>query len=134
MDILVTNRMTIERVQFSIPYAVISISGTRSEPARLPDDPNRVVTLRLKFDDINAPLEGLQHFTVVMARRVWNFALECRELNLPLMVVHCSAGISRSPGIAAAIAKVFHGDDSYYFKVYLPNSLVYRMLLKIHDE
>lgn len=46
------------------------------------------------------------------------------------MVLHCDAGMSRSPGVAAALSKVLVGDDSQFFKRYRPNMRVYRTLLE----
>jgi predicted protein tyrosine phosphatase len=45
--------------------------------------------------------------------------------------VHCDAGVSRSPAVAAALARVLKGDDAEYFAGrYRPNTRVYRMLLE----
>ena len=44
--------------------------------------------------------------------------------------MHCEAGISRSAGAVAALSKVINGDDSYFFKMFLPNRLVYRLILQ----
>lgn len=63
------------------------------------------------------------------------------------LLVHCQAGVSRSPAVAAALSKVLlgdantttqestgytfvgNGDDSEYFGKYRPNMHVYRTLL-----
>lgn len=47
------------------------------------------------------------------------------------VIVHCDAGISRSSGVAAAILKVYTGDDSQIFDNprYRPNMRCYRMVL-----
>lgn len=132
MDICVTNKATIERALFPKSYALISISKDSSGAANLPDDPKRVALLRLEFADVNCPHEGLQHFTLDMADKVWEFVLECQELRFPLLVVQCLAGLSRSAGIAAAVSKILTGDDSYSFNVYLPNMLVYKVMLRAY--
>ena len=47
-------------------------------------------------------------------------------------IVHCDAGKSRSPGVAAALARVLDGDDASYFGGrYTPNARVYRTLLEV---
>lgn len=48
------------------------------------------------------------------------------------VVVHCTAGISRSSGVAAALHKVLNGDDSVIFssRRYSPNMRIYRMVLE----
>ena len=45
------------------------------------------------------------------------------------VIVHCDAGISRSAGVAAAIAKFRSGDDTVIFKSYRPNMWAYRKTL-----
>jgi predicted protein tyrosine phosphatase len=50
--------------------------------------------------------------------------------NAERIVVHCDAGLSRSPGVAAALAKIHNGDDSEFFKRHSGlNRRVYRMIL-----
>jgi len=45
-------------------------------------------------------------------------------------VVHCSAGIARSAGVAGAISLVLNGKDAMFFKGrYIPNRFVYRTIL-----
>ena len=46
------------------------------------------------------------------------------------IIVHCEAGVSRSAGAVAALSKLLNGDDSYFFKHFLPNTLVYKLILK----
>jgi len=38
--------------------------------------------------------------------------------------------VSRSAGMAGALAKSIGQDDSYFFICYLPNMLVYRLILE----
>ena len=45
--------------------------------------------------------------------------------------MHCDAGKSRSPAVAAALARVLDGDDAHFFGGrYTPNMRVYRTLLE----
>jgi predicted protein tyrosine phosphatase len=47
--------------------------------------------------------------------------------------VHCDAGWSRSPAVAAALSKaLFRQDDSVWFRTKTPNKRVYRMILDVH--
>lgn len=53
------------------------------------------------------------------------------------IICQCEAGISRSAGTAAALTKLYIGDDRYYFNhaVHRPNVLVYKTLLnKVNGE
>ena len=47
------------------------------------------------------------------------------------LVINCEGGVSRSAGIAAAVAKYFNGDDHYYFHKsrFVPNMRCYRLVL-----
>lgn len=55
--------------------------------------------------------------------RYWN--------KVDIIIVHCSAGVSRSAGCAAAILKAYTGDDRQVFdnSKYRPNMRVYREVL-----
>lgn len=48
------------------------------------------------------------------------------------LLVHCTAGISRSSAVAAAAHKIFNGSDEAIFgrRRYRPNMRVYRMVLE----
>lgn len=52
------------------------------------------------------------------------------------IIVHCDAGISRSAGVAAAIAKYFTGNDDYFFDSgrYVPNMWCYTKTLTAFFE
>ena len=63
--------------------------------------------------------------------------------NVEIVIVHCDAGQSRSPAVAAALSKFYNGDDSIYFSSgsmyglprYTPNMLVYKILLeRLHEK
>ena len=47
-----------------------------------------------------------------------------------MVICQCDAGISRSSGMAAAIAKAFNGEDNWLFEHYIPNRTVYRKVLE----
>ena len=67
------------------------------------------------------------------AEKILNFVNEYIE-KIDLIAVNCEAGISRSSGISAALSLIFNGKgtDEYYFKNYLPNTLVYRKILEAY--
>lgn len=51
------------------------------------------------------------------------------------IILHCDAGVSRSPGVAAALSKSLLGDDAEFFRRYRPNMRVYRTLLnRLHEQ
>jgi predicted protein tyrosine phosphatase len=45
------------------------------------------------------------------------------------IIVHCDDGLSRSPAVVAALAKMLGQDDSRYHQDYNPNQRVYRLIL-----
>lgn len=130
MRILVCNREIAENIEIPERHIMISISGP-GDLAKLPENPRRMDLLRLEFYDLSSPLEGYQIFTEDMAAKVWRFVKQYAVDKNILIVVHCDAGLSRSPAIAAAIAKHYFGNDSHFFNRYLPNSLVYRIMLNV---
>ncbi len=46
-------------------------------------------------------------------------------------MVHCNAGYSRSPAVAAGLCKVMIGNDRHLFRGKDPNLHVYRMMVKV---
>jgi predicted protein tyrosine phosphatase len=50
---------------------------------------------------------------------------------IAVLMVHCEEGNSRGPAVAAAISRIYLGDDRIYFLPYMyqPNQLVYRVLM-----
>ncbi len=53
---------------------------------------------------------------------------------IELIAVNCELGRSRSTGIAGALSKILNDNDSYFFKHYIPNMLVYRTILNTYYE
>ena len=120
---------------YSRPWAAISITDTDAPDARI-RTANRVGLLRLHFDDIHAPSPFYTAFSTEDARRVLAFAAKVWD-KADVLHVHCEAGISRSSGTAAALSKIYFGDDGEFvesFNGYRPNKLVYRTILDLHRE
>lgn len=113
--------------------------------------------LQLSFDDIQ-PYKGMEYwkkdenlivekltdsdgfvyesriyqlFTKKDAEKIYDFVLKWYD-KVDLIIVHCSAGISRSAGVCAAIMKSVIGDDSPVWDnpLYHPNSLCYKLVLE----
>lgn len=86
--------------------------------------------LKLKFDDteIGEP----NHITREDARKIAEFVKSIMP-DTEQIIVHCTAGISRSAGVCAAILKYLKGDDSEIFDnpKYFPNMTCYRMVLEV---
>lgn len=87
--------------------------------------------LQLAFADIDRPLPGLVHFNDDHAHDILDFVTHWWS-KIDTLMVHCEAGLSRSPAIAAAISRLKYGKDREFFaEPYLPNRLVYRTLLEV---
>lgn len=97
--------------------------------------------LRMSFSDIDtlgvhamrtasaSALAGVRIFTDEMARQVVEFAREHADRDF---VVHCEAGVSRSPAVALALYEIFNGKPppASLEKAYsLHNRLVRRKVL-----
>jgi len=107
----------------------------------------RLDTLQLQFDDWNVEqkikiearyensqkMKDMIYFNENHAKKIIKFVEKYLD-KIELIVVQCDAGISRSAGVAAALSKCINNDDKYFFKNYLPNSLVYSTILKVWNE
>lgn len=134
--IVVLPKRAIPNLDTPLSWAMISIAtyeGTWPEY----DETNCKKVLRLAFHDIDPKsttdfchAKEDQLFNEKRANLIIDFVEEVKD-DIDMLVVHCEAGLSRSPAIAAAISKVIFGDDAAFFKVpYVPNMYVYRIMLK----
>jgi len=146
MKFIIYPRREIETVKpHEERHLIISIR-TPGDPkeAKLPINERTMGVLRLLFDDIPDVPEGVEEelvkqqrdlggrdllfFDKVMAREIFDFVRPHKE-TVGTIIVHCDAGVSRSPAVAAGIAKmVFEQNDMVFFDEYYPNSRVYRIL------
>lgn len=125
------------------PWAAISISTYPTEFANL-NATKRIDLLRLCFADVNKEedigrinalvgqkSEETCFFDFEHAAKIIAFVQGLKDKGCDLLLVHCEAGVSRSPAIAAALHKIFvDNDDNLYFKRYQPNSHVYKTILQ----
>jgi predicted protein tyrosine phosphatase len=116
------------------PWACISIGSEDGDWPKI----NRcqlVDVLQVSFLDLDRLPELYDGDGVLIndnhAKLIWDFVDVVWD-KIDLLVIHCLAGVCRSPAVAAAIAKIKYGDDSLYFKSYLPNALVYRTMIEHH--
>ena len=74
-------------------------------------------------------------FTAEMAKGIWEF-LTVMTPHIETLLITCEAGVSRSPGVAAAIART-HGDfvrEMQFWERTVPNPLVYRVMLETRTQ
>jgi predicted protein tyrosine phosphatase len=134
VDIHVYSRGAVEAITpFDVPHLLVSISSAPEDRARLPLNEWTRGVLRLAFADRDAPsVAGERLFEAEDARAIW--ALVLGHQDVATLVVHCDAGLCRSPAVAAAVSRVFNGDDEPFFRRYRPNMRVYRTLLSVYHE
>ncbi len=129
MRFLVLGRLEAMFLDRSDPHAVISIREPGSDEPRIPENEHCRGILRLCFHDVDRDAEGKRLFTAGEAHQILAFVERVRP-EIETLVIHCEAGISRSAGVAAALAKVYEGNDGFFFEHYIPNRLVYSTLLR----
>jgi len=148
MDVIVYNRQLAETVEHKVPHVFISISTPKEDgPARLPTNSNTLGVLQLQFYDIDRVWDtrvgGTQPERVVredVERLMFQphhakaiLAFVAAHPIASRIIIHCDAGLSRSPGVASALLKIFAGDDNEFFKQHSGlNRRVYRMILDEH--
>ena len=110
------------------PWAAISITSAGGFPAL--DEANRVGLLRLNFDDITEPGTP-RSFTPALAAEILDFVAGVWG-QIEVLLIHCDVGLSRSPAVAAALSRIYYGDDGAWFELDFPNRLVYDLLVATH--
>ncbi len=131
IDVWVYSRAAIERVApHDVPHIVISITSAPEDVARIPASPMLVGILRLSFADVESAGDDprLVVFSEEHARSIHDFVV-AHQGEIERILVHCDAGVSRSPAVAAALTRAFGQDDAPWFERYRPNQRVYRGVL-----
>jgi predicted protein tyrosine phosphatase len=128
MNIFVYSRQALDAAApHEVPHVVISITSSADDVARLRSNPACLGVLRLAFPDVEVASELHPEstlFSTEHAEQLWTFVAEHRAA-VERIIVHCDAGKSRSPAVAAALARVLDGDDASYFGGrYTPNMRV----------
>ena len=132
MKIKVFNEEEIQHFKTEEKHIVISIQDPNYDFVKLPEQQSRLAWLGFHFYDLDKDTEVFPYsrfvFNSEQAKEILKFVEDWKD-SIDLICVNCCAGISRSAGVAAALSKILNGNDSYYFKQYLPNMLVYRTIL-----
>jgi predicted protein tyrosine phosphatase len=143
MNIIVLSKRLAKDFISDAPWAAISIDTIDKWPSL--GQCQRVDLLRLSFADLdkqeyidthNELFSGykIRLFTEQDAEDILNFILSVKD-RIDTLLVHCEAGISRSPAIAGALSLIFYQNDEKFFKKpYSPNMVVYRTILNKANE
>ncbi len=116
------------------PYSLISITepGTINH---LRDDKKRYGVLRLSFHDLDVETYGYKIFNKDHAKTILNFYVDSFNNDVGTIIVHCHAGLSRSPAVAIALCEIADQDSEDLIKTYpYYNKLVYRVLINTYWE
>jgi predicted protein tyrosine phosphatase len=122
----VLGRAEAMRITPKVPYIHVSITDIDAPKVELPENPHRIAVLRLEFHDTDTASVGISG---AQAEEIVAFVKE-HQKDVGLIVCNCEAGLSRSAGMAAALAKWLTGDDTPFFTHFIPNRLVYRRVLE----
>lgn len=89
-------------------------------------------TLPLYFDDIEIPLENHKTISTPDALAIRTF-IDKYKKDVDEVVIHCTAGISRSGAIGLALSTYLNGSDTLLINSgkYLPNKLVYKTMCQV---
>lgn len=118
------------------PNVIISITDPDSREAAIPPSKETKDILRLQFWDIvdysrMATEEEKKKYERIFddfdALAIVKFIQQHID-DVEMIICHCEAGISRSAGVAAALARLCNGDDQDFFARYHPNKLVHRKI------
>ena len=130
VKICVTDRETVEQgLVMREPYVLISIRDPGKRRVRVPRSPLCMAILRLAFHDAEpvpgfTPTDAIKYMTKADAKAIWRFV--CKHAGgYAAIVVQCEQGMSRSPAVAAAMAKGLGVDEKKFWGEYQPNRYVY---------
>jgi predicted protein tyrosine phosphatase len=141
-DIVVLGRREAKEFISDVPWAAISISTYPDEFPKL-NKCQQIGLLQLAFADIDnrpewedAPgYDKEPDWTPIsyrQAQEIWNFVASVQD-KIKALLVHCEAGVSRSPAIAAAISEVILGRP-HKVPGSSPNLRVYTKLMIAHEN
>lgn len=114
-------------------HAFISIRCSGDSSPKILTNDNTLGFLSLQFDDIDSKddlfinSKKLVPFSEQIAFDILDF---WSKINPKIFIVHCDAGFSRSPAVAAALTTINGDRDLEYFTRYRPNMLVYRTIVE----
>ncbi len=127
--IVVLGCIAAEDFECDVPWACISIATEEDSFVRIQRRKRRGL-LQLAFADMETPIPGLIMFNRDHAHDILDF-VTLHWPQIETLMIHCEHGLSRSPAVAAAIARLKLGKYRRYFQEpYMPNRYVYQLLLE----
>lgn len=133
MVIRILSQQQISSYEEARPHVVVSISSP-SFAATIPERSGRLGVLRIECHDIRSPHQKGTPFGPEMASAILDFVAAHRS-RCQVVICQCEGGLSRSAGVAAALAHVLGEDEGRFWRGrYRPNSLVYDTILAEHKR
>ena len=136
MKIMIAMRVEVQRLLdervMDHRVAIISITDTTKDVVKFDVEKHSCMFLPVAFHDLDKPEPGpgMMLITDEISDNIARFVDEAVENNVKVLLIHCTAGVSRSPGVGAAVSQFYFGESGDYFKRYVPNMLVYRKVLE----
>jgi len=142
--IRVFSRQDAERFEPKTTHAWISITTPGDDIASIPYRKTYSSgILRSQFHDIDdgersSGTDSKGNYYIIPdelhAREIYHFVNMCYK-SIRDLFIHCDAGISRSAGVAAALAKIyFDNNDKFFEAPYYPNRRIYRLIMELHNR
>lgn len=129
LKIIVSNREDVEAgLLVRSSYALISIRDPDKRPVRFKKPSALLAAIELTFHDAEpasnlATPSHIALMTTEDGQRIAQFLSRWRS-RAGALVVHCEQGMSRSPGVALAIAEYLGQDTKWIRQAYQPNEYV----------
>lgn len=127
MKFIVKNRSDVKNAYFPGGTAILISITDPGKYHCLPSGRYKDV-LCVKFHDADIVSNGIRLIDTDTTEKIITFVIT--NLDVDFVVVNCEAGISRSAGCAAALSKIFTGDDSELVRAKpFFNRMVYRTIM-----
>lgn len=138
-NVIFLSKYVVENTEENMMHAALISIRLCGEKLHISDgkwDLNR--TLHLVFHDIVRPENGLIIFNANHAQQIIKFIDRVKD-EKELLVVHCNAGMSRSPSVACFVRDAYginlpekalgHSQDTFY-----RNDHVYKTLIDVYNK
>jgi predicted protein tyrosine phosphatase len=127
--ILILPRMVLKEFTYSKPWGCISIIDSVAIYPEISEE-NRVNILQISFDDIIKPKLSKVTINDSQGKEIVDFVSNIWD-KIDLLMIHCNAGMCRSPAVGKAISNKYQPKYVNDFdKLYVPNPLVYDTVFK----
>ena len=139
MEIIVRSKRLAKDFASDVPWAAISISTYGDWPTL--NKCQQIDLLQLSFADSdciqfitehnqNESFPSIRLFNEEDANQILTFVEKIKD-KVEILLVHCEAGISRSPAAAGALSLIYNNTDQEFFCLpFHPNMKVYNTILK----